>query len=746
MKKTVICIILALLIVICTVAASFLARPDREPKTKNKLFSYLEENITVYLDNGLLLALSEDGKSYNVSGIGTCTDEHVVIPEKYNGKPITRINKNVFSEFNTLKTLSIPDSITGVGSGFPRGLKYNVYGDIRYLGNEKNPYLVAVDAEAQRIFELSFHPDTRVIADEAFSTRQLLESVALPSKLEYIGASAFSGCSTISGIKFPRSLKMIGEGAFMGCRSITSIDLPEGLMEVKPSAFRTCSNLTSVTIPDSISVIEPGVFETCIELTTIKFGKNVEKIEKDAFRGCTSLLSLTFPDSVTSIDRYAFAECQNLMYVTLPEGIVYLHVCAFYRCKSLNYNRHGTASYLGTANYPYYYLMNFAKNSPNAELELHPDTEAIAYGLFADSHTYSIKTDSQSKYYYEVNNCLIDKRDNTLVYGTDLSAIPDGVKKFGDYAFFQCNSEELVIPDSVVSIGDYSFTMCYNLVSADLGNVTEIGEYAFGSCEKLQTVLHGNRLETIGDFAFTDCDSLASFDFPESLKSIGENSFTFSGLEEIHIPASVEEIPSHAFRECFALRKVTLDGVKYIGYMAFLRCENLTEIELPDTLLVIGENAFGNCAMSEVTLPQNLLCIGTYAFANTVNLPAISLPRSLVYIGEQAFCKSGLRSITLPDRIDTLTAKMLYYCESLEEVTLPASIKKMDEGALAACPSLKLINFAGSGADWENIKKHSLWRASTPVLTVICSDGSISLPENTDKISDKNYIPIFPLG
>ncbi len=744
MKKTVICIILALLIVICTVAASFLARHDRETKTKSKLISYLEENMTVYLDNGLLLAISEDGESYVVSGIGTCTDEHVVIPEEYNGKPITRINKNVFSKFNELKTLSIPSSVTGVGSGFPLGLKFNVYGDVRYLGNEKNPYLVAVGAEAQRIFELSFHPDTRVIADEAFASRQLLESVALPSKLEYIGASAFSGCSTISGIKFPRSLKVIGDGAFMGCRSITSIDLPEGLSAIKPSAFGACGKLKSVTIPDSISVIEPGVFGRCIELTTIKFGKNVEKIEKEAFRGCTSLLSLTVPDSVTSIDRLAFAECHNLMNVILPEGIVYLHKEAFSKCESLNYNRHGTASYLGTAKHPYYYLMDFADNSPNAELELHPNTEAIAYELFADLHTYSIKTDSQSKYYYVVNNCLIDRRDNTLVYGTDPSVIPDGVKKIGDYAFFQCSSKELVILDSVVSIGDYSFTRCYELVSADLGNVTEIGQYAFGGCEKLQTVRHGNKIETIGDFAFTDCDSLASFDFPESLKSIGENSFTFSGLEEIHIPASVEEIPKHAFRECFSLRKVTLDGVKYIGYMAFLRCENLTEIKLPDTLLVIGENAFGNCGMSEITLPQNLLCIGNSAFSLTENLTAIAFPQSLIYIGEEAFSSNVLRKVTVPDSIDALTRQVFYRSFSLEEITLPASLEKIGKNALSSCPELKYINFKGTKAAWENIEKHELWRASTPALTVTCSDGSISLPENTDNIPDKNYIPIFP--
>ena len=696
MKKAVVCAILALLIVVSTVAASFMLRFNRDGDEPNELLTRIEGSISWYLDNELSLTLSEDGTSY-ISWYGYCRDENAIIPESFNGKPITAVINCDFDK--KTKTITLPNTITRFGATLPENLQYNEYKGVNYLGNEENPYLVAVSLIEARVFELSLHPDTRVIADNAFSSRQLLQSAALPSGLEYIGANAFSGCSTLEEIKLPRSLKVIGDGAFSGCSSLTSINLPAGLLEIGVQAFSICSKLTSVKIPDGIKVIEDGVFSRCISLTGISFGKNVEKIASSAFYCCSSLAGIKIPDSVTEIHQSAFSLCSNLKQVILPENLEYLHTDAFADCESLDYNEYRDYLYIGTEKNPYYYLVGIDKFAYRSVLTLHPNTEAIA-DSFLSYGFGSVNVSDYSKYYYMDGGCLIDNRTMTLVTALEDFSIPDGIKRIGDYAFFgKYMLSEVVLPDSVVSIGYKSFASCDQLISADLGNVTEIGEYAFRHCGSLQSVTHNSKLEAIGEYAFAHCTQLSSFEFPETLKAIGDYAFTVCGLEEVHIPASVDEIPTSAFSNSVSLRKVTLDGVEYIGENAFSHCSRLTEVVLPDSLTVIGRYAFSYSGITEITLPRNLLCIGNGAFSNCSKLTNVCVLR-VVYIGYYAFASA-------PD----------------SSYTLPSSLKYIGADAFMRRGGVEYtVDFAGTKAEWENIKKYGNWYAPTVVR---CTDGDI---------------------
>ena len=696
MKKAVVCAILALLIVASTVAASFILRFNRDGDEPNELLTRIEGSISWYLDNELSLTLSEDGASYVVL-YGSFKDENAIIPESFNGKPITAVINCNFDK--KTKTITLPDTITRFGATLPETLQYNEYKGVNYLGNEENPYLVAVSLIEARVFEFSLHPDTRVIADRAFSSRQLLQSATLPSGLEYIGANAFSGCSTLEKIDLPRSLKVIGEDAFLACSSLTSINLPAGLFEIGAQAFNMCSKLTSVKIPDGIKAIENGVFARCTSLTSISFGKNVESIGQEAFVYCYSLVGIKIPDSVTEINESAFGLCSNLQQVILPQSLEYLHTDAFYECPLLNYNEYGNSLYIGTEKNPYYYLVAFRDYGDRSALDLHPNTEVIADGILPHGFG-SVNVSDDSKYYYMDGGCLIDWRTMTLVTALEDFSIPDGIKRIGDYAFFgKYMLSEVVLPDSVVSIGYKSFASCDQLTSADLGNVTEIGDYAFRHCGSLQSVTHNNKLEAIGEYAFAHCPQLSSFEFPETLKSIGDYAFTVCGLEEVHIPASVDEIPTSAFSYSVSLRKVTLDGVEYIGYNAFSHCSRLTEVVLPDSLTVIGRSAFAHSGITEITLPRNLLCIGDSAFVSCSNLSNVCVLQA-VYIGYYAFGYA-------PD----------------SSYTLPASLKYIGADAFMRRGGVEYtVDFAGTKAEWESIKKYGAWYAPTVVR---CTDGDI---------------------
>ena len=72
-----------------------------------------EETIPATGSLGLEYTLDADGKSYSVSGIGTCTDSDIVIPSKYNGLTVTSIGPNAFYGC-TFTSVIIGDNVTTI--------------------------------------------------------------------------------------------------------------------------------------------------------------------------------------------------------------------------------------------------------------------------------------------------------------------------------------------------------------------------------------------------------------------------------------------------------------------------------------------------------------------------------------------------------------------------------------------------------------------------------------------------------
>lgn len=59
---------------------------------------------------GLNYAIGADG-NYSVIGVGTCTDERIIIPHKYNGKDVTAIGEESFAYTEGIISITIPNSI-----------------------------------------------------------------------------------------------------------------------------------------------------------------------------------------------------------------------------------------------------------------------------------------------------------------------------------------------------------------------------------------------------------------------------------------------------------------------------------------------------------------------------------------------------------------------------------------------------------------------------------------------------------
>ena len=147
---------------------------------------------------GLSFALNNDGASYAVTGIGTCTDTDVVIPSQYNGLPVTSIGYEAFYFCGRLTSVIIPDSVTTIGDGAFYNTAYyndesNWENDVLYIGQ----YLIA--AKDSISGEYTIKAGTTVIADDAFSYCDLT-SIVIPDSVTSIGMRAFSGCRSLASI------------------------------------------------------------------------------------------------------------------------------------------------------------------------------------------------------------------------------------------------------------------------------------------------------------------------------------------------------------------------------------------------------------------------------------------------------------------------------------------------------------------------------------------------------------------
>ena len=126
------------------------------------------------------------------------------------------------------------------------------------------------------------------IGSSAFYGCTSLTSVTIPNSVTSIGDSAFSNCTSLTSVTIPNSVTSIGECAFYECYSLKSVTIGKSVTTIGDSAFSSTS-LTSVTIPNSVTSIGDSAFSHCTSLTSVTIGNSVTKIGGSAFYNCMLL-------------------------------------------------------------------------------------------------------------------------------------------------------------------------------------------------------------------------------------------------------------------------------------------------------------------------------------------------------------------------------------------------------------------------------------------------------------------------
>ena len=230
----------------------------------------------------------DDGTAEITGYNGEATE--LEIPSALDGYTVTSIGDHTFHNYESLTSVTIPDSVTSIG--------WYAFSCCRNLT------------------DITIPDSVTSIGGFAFDICKSLTSITIPDSVTSIGCSPFNDCTALTNIEVNEkntSYSSINGNLYnknkteliqyaVG-KTDTSFTIPDGVTSIGDWAFAGCASLTNVTVPDSVASIGENAFENCENIKNITIPNSVTSIGVFAFEDCTSLTSITIPDSVTSIAR-----------------------------------------------------------------------------------------------------------------------------------------------------------------------------------------------------------------------------------------------------------------------------------------------------------------------------------------------------------------------------------------------------------------------------------------------------------
>lgn len=234
----------------------------------------------------------------------------------------------------------------------------------------------------------------------------------------------------------------------------------------------------------------------------------------------------------------------------------------------------------------------------------------------------------------------------------------------------------------------------------------------------------------------------------EGITRIGNYSFyACTGVEEVRIPASLQQSGKNAFAGCTGIKRVHItdvkawchleyegagdlsgqwtDGLKgnplYVSTVAelYMNSKPVKDLVIPDGTTRIAPAAFVRCSsIRSVKLPKSLTQVGVYAFdkcsvdavyvADVESWCKITFGPSVEYVDSSVLNAKNLyvagkqvKDLVIPNSVTTVKAGAFMGFEGLNSITVPASVTKIEEKAFYNCKANKVALSEGLGAIGE---------------------------------------------
>jgi len=398
------------------------------------------------------------------------------------------------------------------------------------------------------------------ICDSAFTDREEMQEVVLPSTLKHIGYAAFYRCYGLKNLTVPASLETIDIVAFAAC-NIENVYVSS--LEHWLSLDRSMSQMYY----DNLYVNGQLV-------TELVYPASCPHVWYECFKGVDSLKKVTLPATVQSIGEYAFYDCNGLQEVVLPENVKHLRPYTFGACDSLTTltipaGVSVVADYVFTeedsTGWSAIKSLRFAGSAPLFGANAFSQVNATVYYPANDpSWTPQVRQNYGGQINWVADASLHGGSGSQEVLASGTC---------GPNATWSISSTGVLTISGTGKATDNPWCEDYQSVIRQLKvneGITDLGESLFYGATSLYYAELPNSLLTIGDVCFKDCTSLKEIILPNNIHTIESQAFMASALEKVHLPNKLQELSDNLFLDCLSLKEITIPAsVKKVGHMVF---------------------------------------------------------------------------------------------------------------------------------------------------------------------------------
>ena len=261
------------------------------------------------------------------------------IPKKLNDKTVNAIGRYLFSSKVTLEKVTIPDSVTSIGTG-----AFNSCSSLTDVFVENGSSLAAQNFSDTNLQDSANIWRYEVLEDQtgapAGKTLVKITSHDQGSETSSVDCSAMGDKYLIKEVPNGINLTHNSCGVPANTNQGTTFNTTENGIKWTCTFIDDDQNVSirptnqsisgTVKIPSTVTCnnykvtsITPNAFNGSDGIKEVIIPTSVTSIGDEAFKDCTGLKSITIPDNVSSIGDGAFSKCSNLGDIYLPSSLNY---------------------------------------------------------------------------------------------------------------------------------------------------------------------------------------------------------------------------------------------------------------------------------------------------------------------------------------------------------------------------------------------------------------------------------------
>lgn len=437
------------------------------------------------------LAYYEDETNPNeiAVAVGSCTDQNIEVTT-YKGRNVTSVFPAGFQNCETIRTITLPDTITSFGT-------------------------------------------------DAFAGSSL-QSITIPNGLSVISSGAFRNCKDLVVVDFDKdenTVTTINDYAFANDYSLSTFPFHKllNLKSIGAEAFLYCLELRSVIFPKGFTTLQSYAFQDCKGLTTIYFPNSIVSIGESAFRGVGNSARIYFADEREDVvdqlgwsdpnpgTTIPFEDAHNFSYgnyhLPISFGVGDLIISGPFHFSRPETGTYPLEEYTGTGNGTW-------RDEGRAE------------------YTETIAEDEVILYNYEDDGRASLDIPSTIDWGETLKVVGIQNNVFKDKTTFS----SVTFHENLRFIDAFAFQGCTSLDEIDLQGAVDLKHIQAGAfyntmpTKKAYDAEHKNEIhipanvENIGPGAFGSCDGLFRLHFDGTSNTYEETFYSPGGTSSFELP------------------------------------------------------------------------------------------------------------------------------------------------------------------------------------------------------------------